>query len=282
MPKEKTQNKTLLKSWMLTKPMLFAIWCTILMVIFGFGYSLIQTFLHIESYIPLYILCALTFILPACYMIQKLPHDKMNQNDFVAITNGSSIISIIASFIAIFTMSFSNLSFHRDLIALYILHPTIFSILLTLTVFVSLYLIGLSLAGIYAKYKRAVTLGVSPWKVILSMPFSFLLMWTPGYLTDEKDVKPNLEIKSAWYKKLNKWVLNNFSNTLFMFLILLFFKSVIAGLPTLTLAVLLMIIYALWFTKHKSDFIQNINNGYATTAVGINIAILIAVLLQMA
>jgi hypothetical protein len=56
-------------------------------------------------------------------------------------------------------------------------------------IFVSLYLIGVALSGIYAKYKRATTLGIKPWKVILSMPFAFLLMWTPGYLIKDKDTK---------------------------------------------------------------------------------------------
>lgn len=282
MSKEKNQNKTLLKSWVLTKPILFALWCMALGLIFGLGYGLIQTVLNIESYIPIYVLFALSFILPACYMIQKLPHDKMNQNDFVAITNGTSFVSIIASFLTIFVISFSNLSLQRDIIAMYILRPTMFSILLTLSIFISLYLVGVTISGIYAKYKRAVTLGVSPWKVILSMPFAFLLMWTPGYLTNEKDVKSNLEIQSNWFNKLNKWVLNNLSNTLFMFLLLLFCKSVISGFPTLTLSALLIIIYALWYTKHKSDFIKNINDGYALTAVGINLAILLAVIIQLA
>lgn len=33
--------------------------------------------------------------------------------------------------------------------------------------------------------------------------------------------------------------------------------------------------------KHKSDFIKNINDGYATTSVGINLAILISVILAL-
>ena len=147
--------------------------------------------------------------------------------------------------------------------------------------FVSIYLLGVSISGIYAKYKRAITLGTSPWKVILSMPFAFLLMWAPGYLIKDKEIKSETEIKSVWYNKLNKLVLSNFSNTLFAFLLLIFFKSLIAGTTTLVLTTILLIIYALWYTKHKSDFIKNINNGYALTAVGINLIILLAVVIQL-
>lgn len=274
------KEKTKLKSWLLIKPLMFTLWCLILGTILGFAYSFIQSIFNFESMIPLYILCALTFILPACYIIQKLPHEKMGQNDFVAITNGAGFISIIASLVAILTIGFYGENLQRDMLMMYILHPTMFYGILLFVFVTSLYLIGVALSGIYAKYKRATTLGISPWRVILSMPFTFLLMWTPGYLIQDKEIKSELEIQSSWFKKLNKWVLANFNNTLFMFLLLLFFKCVIAGTATLVLSALLLILYVLWYVKHKSDFIKNINKGYALTAVGINLAILFAVIIQ--
>lgn len=281
MKKENKQNKTSLQSWVLTRPVMFALWCMGLGILFGLGYALIQTFLNIESMVPIYLLFTLSIVLPTWYLIKKLPDEKMNQNDFVAITNGTSFVSIIASLLTIFGVGFSSYTLQRDIIALYILHPMTFSLLFALTIFVSLYLVGVAICGVYAKYKRATTMGIAPWKVILSMPFSFLMMWTPGYLIKDKDTKSNLNIESNWFNKLNKWVLKNFNNTLFMFLILLVFKGAITGLPTLILTALLLAVYALWYTKHKSDFVKNINNGYAMTALGINIAILIAVIVQI-
>ena len=280
MQKERKQNKTQLKSWLLTKPLGFALLCICLGTVFALVYALIQTVLGIESFIPIYALCILTFVMSTWYMIKKLPHDKMNQSDFVAIINGVNIISVIASFIVIFGVVFHGFFIGRDIMALYLFHPTRFYTLFGVSIFVSLYLIGVTISGIYAKYKRVVTLGISPWKVILSMPFAFLLMWTPGYLIKDKEIKSALEIKSQWYSKLNKWVLSNFGNTLFAFLLLIFFKSLIAGSATLILAIISLVIYALWYTKHKSDFVKNINKGYALTAVGINLAILLAVIIQ--
>ena len=185
-------EKTQLKSWLLTKPITFMLWFLILGLILSFGYSVIQSVFNFESMIPLYVLLALTFILPACYMIQKLPHDKMNQSDFVAITNGAGIISIIASLAAILTVGGYGQNIQRDMMILYVSHPTMFYILLSFIMLTSLYLIGLAISGIYAKYKRATTLGISPWHVILSMPFTFLLMWTPGYLIKDKEIKSGL------------------------------------------------------------------------------------------
>ena len=279
MQKERKQNKTQLKSWLLTKPLGFALLCICFGALFALAYALVQTLLGIESIIPIYVLCILAVVLPTWYMIKGLPHEKMNQSDFVAITNGASIISVIASFVIIFGVVFHGFFIGRDIMALYLFHPTTFYTLLCVSIFASLYLIGVTISGIYAKYKRAVTLGIAPWKVILSMPFAFLLMWTPGYLIKEKEnVKTNLEIKSNWYSKFNKWVLANANNTLFMFLILLFIKTLGAGVTTLIFSALLLVIYVLWYTKYKSDFVKNINDGYAMTVVGINIAVLLAVI----
>ena len=280
MKKEKTTNKTRLSTWLFNKPLIFTLMCLCLGALFGLGYALVQTFLGLGNTAPLYILFALAFILPAWLMFRKLPHEKMTRNDFIAIVNGSGMISIIASLIVIFIVAFHGYEFQRDIVALYFLHPTTFAILLSIVSFISLYLFGVALVSLYAKYKRAVALGISPWKVILSMPFSFLLMWTPGYLIKDKDTKSNLEIKCNWYNKMNKWVLANFSNTLFAFLLLMFLKGVMAGISTLILAALLLVVYTLWYVKHKEDFVKNINKGYAITAVCLNIFLIISVISQ--
>lgn len=281
MQKEKTLTKTRLKSWLFTKPIMFTLLFLGIGIIFSIFYSLIQSVFNFESLIPMYILCALTFILPAYYMIRKLPHDNLSQSDFVAIVNGASFIAILSSMIAIFFMGINGTYFQHKIMKLYVLYPTTFFILVTLAILVSLYLLGLAISGIYAKYKRATTLGISPWKIILSMPFAFLMLWTPGYLIQDKSVKSSLEIKANWYSRFNKWVVANFGNTLFVFLFILILKGVITGLTTLTLSALLLIIYALWYTQHKSDFVKNINGGYALTAVGINIAIILAVIYSL-
>ena len=211
-------------------------------------------------------------------MIKKLPHDKMYRNDLVAIVNGGAFISILSSLLLLFVPNGQDIK--TKVLWLYVMHPTIFTIGVIILTLVGLYLIGLAIAGVYAKYKRCREMGISPWKIIFSMPFAFFLLWTPGYLIEEKTKKSNLQIKSKWYANLNKWILKNFNNTLFIFLLILLLKTTFAGIPTMLLTAALLIIYTLWYVKHKSDFIKNINNGYALTSVGINIAIVIAILLQ--
>ena len=144
-----------------------------------------------------------------------------------------------------------------------------------------MYLLGVAISGLYAKYKRCKSMGISPWKIILSMPFTLFMLWTPGYLIKDKTDNSNLQIKCKWYKSFTDWVVSNFNNTLLVFLTLLFFKSLITGTAATILALVLLAIYTLWYIKHKSDFIKNINRGYTLTAVGINIAIILTIISQI-
>lgn len=268
-----------LKQWLLTKPIIFALILFCSVTVLGLLLSVIQTFLPFEPTIAVSAIFIISLAFAAYYTIKKLPHDKMPQKDFIAITNGASIISLASSLFILSIYGIYAGTLRQKLMMMYLLHPGMLNVILGLLIAFALYILGVAVSGVYAKYKRATTIGVTPWKVILSMPFAFLLMWTPGYLIEEKGNKSNLLIKSKWYTRFNNWVMANFSNLLFTFLFLLFAKTIIAGTSTLILTIALLIIYTLWYVKHKSDFVKNIDKGYALTAVGINIAIILAMIL---
>ena len=276
------KNTLQLKQWLFNKPALFSIMFLGLTTVLALIFSVIQTFLNFETLAPVYFIFAVSFIYSIYYMIKKLPHDKLYQSDFVAITNGASIISIVSSIIALSVFGLYGPLFQRKMMMLYLLQPVVFGIIFLTITIISFYVLGVAISNVYAKYKRATTIGVTPWKVILSMPFTFLLLWTPGYLIEEKTKKSNLVIKAKWYTRFNNWVMSNFSNLLFVFLFFVLAKAVIAGLSTLIFTGAMLVIYALWYTKHKSDFIKNIDNGYALTCIGINLAILISVVMLLA
>ena len=275
------KNISQLKQWLFNKPAVFSVMFFGLITVLALLYSVIQTFFGFNSFTPIYFIFAISFIYSVYYMIKKLPHDNMYQSDFIAITNGASIISIASSIIAISVFGLYGSLFQRQMMKLYFFHPVIFGIVFLTITLVSLYILGVAISGVYAKYKRATTMGISPWKVILSMPFAFLLLWTPGYLIEEKKQKSNLVIKAKWYSRFNNWVMSNFSNILFVFLFFVFAKTVIAGLPTLIYTCALLIIYAIWYKKHKSDFVKNINAGYALTCIGINLAMILSVVILL-
>ena len=279
MQNKKNDNSIKLNNWLFKKPILFGILFFISSIVLIMAYTLFQMIFNIETSQPIIALFLLTFAVCTWYTIKKLPHDKMAQNDFIAITNGSTLISVITTFILMIIVGLYGDALGPKLLLYYLAHKTLVIVLLVLFGLFSLYLLGLAICNIYAKYKRATSIGITPWKVILSMPFAFLLMWTPGYLLKGKDIKNNLQIKCQWYARLQKWVVSNNSNILFTFIFLLLCRGIITGLATFILYASLLIIYALWYAKHKSDFLKNVNDGYAMTAVGINIAIVIAVII---
>ena len=253
MQNKKNNKLNQLKNWLFKKPVFFALSFFVLTSLLWLIYALFQTIINIESTWPLLVLMGISFIVCTWYTIKKLPHEKVNQHDFVAITNGATLISLISvfvTFIIMFTVGSAS-----NLMLFYLANKTFVIILFLLFGLFSLYLIGLAICNIYIKYKRATSIGIAPWKVILSMPFAFLLMWTPGYLLNVKDGKNNLEIKCKWYSKLHKWVMANSSNLLFTFLFLILCRGMITGLSTFILYASLLVIYALWYTKYKSDFV---------------------------
>ena len=257
-----------LRTWIFDKPVIFAL------LTFGITFVILIAHTFIMNIFASQLAEDITQILliaSVCwttyYLIKKLPHDKMYRDDFIAITNGCSLMLILFLILTI-TLSF----YAKDRIMwLFFLHPTLVGILALATYFISMYFLGVIISDVYAKYKRAVELGISKWKIILSMPFGFLLMWTPGYLIPEKKQGSNLTIQSKWFAKFNKWVMSNPSNTLLVFLIIILSKILFTNTATFLLTVFLLVIYTLWFLKHRTSFIKNINRGYALTAIAINI-----------
>lgn len=275
------KNLTQLKQWIFNKPCIFTLIFFAVSTILTLAYSLIQTFLNFESVWPIYLIFGISFAFSTYYMIKKLPHDEMYHKDFVAIINATYIVSIVSSIVAIFMLALFGQHIQEQVRMMYFMHPILFTVIFVGVSLISLYLFGLALVGFYAKYKRATTMGISPWRVILSMPFAFLLMWMPGYLIQEKGKKSNLLIKSKWYGNFTDWTVSNFSNLAFVFLFLMLYKCAISGLSTTILTCALIVIYTIWYIKHKKDFVKNINGGYALSAIAINLAILIAVILNI-
>lgn len=275
--KTQNDNKVQLKQWLFNKPILFTILFFVSGTLLAFLYSIIQSYFGIENTKPVIGLLFIAFVFSALYTMKKLPHNNVSQNDFIAITNGASIISIATSLLSITGFAIYGHNIQQKIMFMYMMHPTTFAVIFFTILLFSLYILGVAVSGFYAKYKRAKTLGISTWKIILSMPFAFLMMWTPGYLIKDKTkTNSNLSIKSNWFSRFNNWVVANTSNLVFVFLSIVLVRSMIAGLTPMLLTASLLIIYTLWYIKHKKDFIKNINKGYALTAVGINLAILIA------
>lgn len=278
MPQKINSIKNKLTSWTFSKPAIFALLTFGISTALILLYSFISAALDISATWPLAIFMFGALIWNMYYLIKKLPHDNIQRNDFIAITNACSIITIVIPLVTLLIAGRDAKTLHDNMIWLLTFHNSLFWVIGISSILLYLYLLGVAISNLYAKYKRSVSIGISKWKVICSMPFGFLLMWTPGYLIEDKKSKSDLVIKSETYNKFNKWVVSKFNNTLFMFLLLILLRNIFAGTASLILTLALLIIYALWSTKHKSDMIKNINQGYSLFAVYFNIATIIVLL----
>ena len=109
------KNIPQLKQWLFNKPALFSVMFFGLITVLALIYSVIQTFFHFEAFTPMYLIFAASFIYSVYYMIKKLPHDNLYQSDFVAITNGAAIISVVSSIIAISVFGLYGPLFQRNM-----------------------------------------------------------------------------------------------------------------------------------------------------------------------
>lgn len=273
---ESTNNK--LSEWTFKKPAVFALLTFCISSAFVLVYSFISAILDTTAMWPLTTLLVATLLWTIYRLIKKLPHTNMYRKDFIAITNACSLITIIIPIITLIIIGRDVNALHDNMIWLLTFHTTLFWIVGIGSILLYLYLFGISIANIYAKYKRGIEMGISKWKIICSMPFGFLFMWMPGYLIDDKKSKSDLIINSKIYNKFNNWVLSGFTNTLFIFLGLLLFRNVYAGTVSLLLTIAILLIYALWKKKYGQNMLKNINNGYSLFAVYFNLAMIIIVL----
>ena len=213
-------------------------------------------------------------------LIKHLPHHKMCQNDFIAIINGYKIISIIMFAIWIGITGLWSPEFMpitstigKSHPALPVLSPTMIVIAKSIWYIIGVYLLGLWISNIYVKYKRAKEVGFSGWKIVLSMPFCFVMTWMHGYLTTDSKQQTHLIIKSKWYERLNKWVLSNQNNTVFMFLVLFVFTKMLffKQYETSLFLLLLFAIYMVWKKIAQKNFTKQTNGWYIWTGIITNL-----------
>lgn len=278
MPRQ--NNKNLLKTWLFDKPMMFALLtCGLSLAIISI-YAIISNLFEISASGPLALLLVAANVYSIYYTIKRLPHTPMARPDFIAITNACSFLIFLILFIPLMFIGPDPQIMRHNALIFYVLHPVAFWFVSIGLLMLYLYMGGLAISNIYAKYRRAVQLGIDKWKVILSMPFAFLLMWTPGYLIEDNKTKSNMQINTQWYARFNQWVVADMLNTFFIYLVLLLILNIFVSFPTLLLTAFLLIIYTLWNIKFKDGFLKNINRGYSLTAVAINLIFVITILAQ--
>lgn len=288
----KENTKSTLTTWLWNNPARFTGWMLIVSAIFV-GISYIPSIMNINAidFIGLGLM-ALSIIFIARNLIKHLPYKNISHSDFVAILNGYRLLSMILftgwaglGFIMNKTTTFEGPitdAATGNIVEYIHISETLNNIIQIIWFVLAVYLLGIWISSIYVKYKRAKDMGISGWKIIFSMPFTFMLSWMPGYFDTDKK-QSNVIIKSTWYDKFNKWIIANKNNTLFTFLLLYIFAGLFLS-PTASIIafpLILFAIYMLWKSVTKDSFDKRINNGYAWMSMTINIFMIIMFIWQI-
>lgn len=279
MIKATSDKQANIRNWLLNAPARFTLWMTIVgAILVGISYiPKLMTIPFIDSIVMAVFIVAL--FLSIRDLIKHLPHNDMYHTDFVAIINGYKITSLFVFgvwlWLAFLVSKNTNLVSDTTTISH---EQLLFSVLIKPVWFIlGSYLLGLWISGIYAKYKRAQKIGFTPWKIILTMPFCFMLTWMPGYLTADKKQQSNITIKSKWYRKFNNWVLSSNSKMLFMFLTLFIFTNILFAqtFKLIIFTFILFLIYMFWKSIVKANFSKHMDSSYIWTGIMLNLSMLI-------
>ena len=266
-------EKTTLKTWLFTRPIQFTLRMLIVFLLFW-----LPDIFPVINKIPLsdVVLISLglgTTIWAIYKLVKSLPLSIMPRNDFVAITNGYRITLFIALAVWMVVGIAIEQLFRMRVPGARVL-PMMYQLSFYL---LSMYLLGVSLSGFCVKYVRARIFGMSKWKVILSIPFTFIMAWIPGYLIDDKSNKTNLQINSKWFARFNKWATATQINATFVFVcLILLTNALLTKHPfTILLPATLFLIFLIWQGFSKPDLKSKINRGYSWVAIIINIILLV-------
>lgn len=288
MTKKKTSIQ--LRTWIFDKPVKFALWMLICVAIAWLPVIFPSMNKPFFMDTPMLLIMLAVFIFGAYRLIKTLPLYNINQKDFVAIINGFRITTVFTVLFLLISGIFMHFLIPSDVIPAnitpelmkqissegIIVSRFVFDCFTILRITISMYVLGLIISSICIKYKRARVIGFSPWQIILSMPFTFVMAWMPGYLTDDTNQQSNLDIQSKWYMKFNNWVLKTKSNTYFMFIFLIIFSNILFthDVSVFLFPLSLLMIYAIWKQYSQQNLKQQMCRNYAYIMITINIIML--------
>lgn len=266
-----------LLSWVLWQPLKFAVisFLMIMLVIMMFGIIAPDAS---PASVSLAVLVA--FVASAFATYYKLPRENMDRRGFVALNNAQ--MAIVAT---IFSVAMSIIVVYKNAIAMklmwfYTHFNATDAIIICAVLLLFLYLCGIFVTNLYAKYRRCREIGIAPWKIVCSMPFGFSLLWTPGYLLDDTDKgAPAVAVHAKWYKQLTNWVISRPIYTTLAFTLITIYSIFFYGRRAVMVTLACAVVFALWYrVTGLAGFRQQQGRKYALFAIAVNIVILACVI----
>lgn len=276
-----SENKSqCLMSWILWRPLKFALTLLGLGIAVMIPYEIVSaTIGGATALVTLGGLSIAAIVFATYLLFHRLPHDNLDRYSFVALENAQAYVLALAVFVAMLAIMQAQ-SFLISLAMMGTAGNVIFVLLAAVMFVAYAYLVGLSLANVYAKFRRGRAMNIPTWKIICSIPFGFNLIWIPGYiLPDEKAPKtPVIPIHAPWYKNLTNWIVSRPSRTILAFAILTLFTGFMFGIQTIFWTCAAILLFSIWAsTVGAKHFCKNIGGAYATVAVVLNIIMILAI-----
>ncbi len=276
MPKQ--QNNGLL-SWLVTRPIMFAIIAFVAMT----AATLIAGQLARSAGPLASILVVVAFLGAAAWLVRKLPGENINRRGFIEINNAQMFITSVAFIISTLVIIYNAQTLMmRSLLLESQSTPAFIALIVALIVALAmfyLYLCGIFVANLYAKYRRIRAMGVGMWKTLATAPFGFAMLWIPGYLMpDASEKDTGRKSDRGWYGRLTDWIMSRNYRTAGVLVLLITMSGFTFGYPALLLTLGLGLIFAIWTSVVGTDRMRkNIGGAYATTAIVINVLTIVGV-----
>lgn len=275
--------KSKLQSWLFNAPAKFAGLSFSLLISITVIYGFFRTMVYGDALMsPVYVILIMSVVLifTAYKLIKWLPKENLDRRSFVAVNNGLTVIYFTS-----FLLSTLFLITRAGAIVYYMMWLQYYSMFLFFVTMIAaslvyLYVLGLLIANIYAVYLRAMAMGIPKWKALLSFPFSFVLLWMPGYLLPEKTTdKAVISIKTKWFARFTDWVVAQPINAVLVFLFIMVFSAMFFNFYFAGLTLFFTIIFGLWvWIKGADGFRKSMGGAFATFTASLNIALIITMI----
>lgn len=277
------QKHQKMSSWLLWRPLKFAILSIATMTLFMFAFNMIAIrLLKMGSTAPIATILVLgaALLVATVIYIWRLPRDNYDRHSFVAL-NTAQLFLLGASFLtSSVIIIFNAQSFITGMWMMRVYFNPYLTVLMLAVAIFYMYLMGLGITNIYIKYRRVRAMGVAPWRALCAMPFGFSMLWIAGYiLPGKKENRQILPKQYAWYEKLVNWIMARPLRATSALAFLIIISGTFFQFENIIITLAMGVIFAVFWRIQGTDQLhKNIPGRYSTWAIVMNIATLIVLL----
>lgn len=274
-----TKSSGKLITWLVTRPLIFAIVSFVLMTA-GAAIAGLATRAGLTFDLGP-VLVVIGFLIATAILVRMLPNDTMHQRKFIGIYNAQTLITSIGFLVPTIALLTNYNYWIGRIMRMYMMWPNLFITLTIIAAIFYLYLGGIMIAGLYAKYRRARTMGIPMWRILATAPFGFCMLWMAGYMIP--DTRATEPVGAKWYARITNWIAATPTRTAAFAIIMATVANLFVDLTVAALPLIAAIIFAIWAHRvGDANMRKNIAGAYTTTAITINVALVIVACIMLA